>query len=106
MPPPYQGQSNPFPWADAAAQSAGKAIFLKLCQGCHGAAGGLQSTANFPSAEFHLRLGTEPDYFFWRVSEGKPVARGFSMPSFKTLLSEVERWQVLTFLYSLGTPSR
>ena len=38
-------------------------------------------------------------YLFYRVSTGKP---GTAMPSFHGVLDETERWQVITYLRSLG----
>lgn len=97
---------NPFDWQDRTAQEAGKTVFLQFCQGCHGAGGNLQSGADFTSAVVHQRLGAAPDYFLWRVSEGKPMTRGFSMPPFKDTLSIEQRWQVITHLWALGAERR
>lgn len=77
-------------------------IYLQNCSGCHGAKGELQTTADFAQAEFRRGLEEQPDYFLWRISEGKPTTAGFSMPAFKSVLTEREQWQVLTFLRSLS----
>lgn len=102
VPVPYQGNRNPVPWENLSAQTAGKGIYEQNCSGCHGAKGDMQPSANFTSRDFRSRLEKESDYFFWRISEGKPVATGFNMPAFKGLLTEDQRWQVLTYLWSLG----
>lgn len=102
VPPPYAGVKNPFPWDNPAARDAGKRVYQQSCTGCHGAAGSALPAADFSQAGFHQRLETEPDYFFWVVSEGRP-AQG--MPAFRSSLSEPQRWQVLTYLWSLSSPA-
>src|SRR4030067_3511494 len=71
-PPPYAGQKNPFPWDDASAQGAGKDIFQRSCQGCHGPAGAGIAAADFSTGDFSQKLEAEPDFYFLKVSEGEP----------------------------------
>jgi len=44
-------------------------------------------------------LEASPDRFFWILSEGM-LAKG--MPGYKSSLSEEQRWQALTYVWSLG----
>jgi mono/diheme cytochrome c family protein len=98
-PPPYAGLENLFPWNDASAQEAGKAIFRQSCLGCHGANGSNIASADFSAADFAQSLEERADFYFWTVSEGR-LDKG--MPPFKSSLSEEQRWQVLTYLHSLA----
>ncbi|MFH1647912.1 MAG: c-type cytochrome [Chloroflexota bacterium] len=98
-PPPYAGQKNPFPWDDASAQGAGKDIFRRSCQGCHGPAGAGIAAADFSTGDFSQKLETQPDFYYWKLSEGE-LRKG--MPPFKSSLSDDERWQVLTYLRVIG----
>ncbi|MFH0942261.1 MAG: c-type cytochrome [Chloroflexota bacterium] len=99
VPSPYAGQKNPFPWDDVSAQKAGKDIYQRSCLGCHGTGGAGVAGADFSSVALHEKMAQEPDYFLWRLSEGL-ITRG--MPPYKSSLSEEKRWQVLTYLWSLG----
>ncbi|MDP2719628.1 MAG: c-type cytochrome [Dehalococcoidia bacterium] len=99
VPPPYAGATNPFKWDDASAQNAGKQIYQQSCLGCHGIDGKNVPSANFGSPEYRQNLEKSPDHAFWIFSEGK-MSNG--MPPFKGSLSEEKRWQVITFLWSLG----
>ncbi len=99
LPPPYAGLKNPFPWSDATAQEAGKGLYQRSCSGCHGADGGSIAGANFSAAGYAQSLEERPDLSFWILSEGK-LDKG--MPPYKSSLSEEQRWQILTYLWSLG----
>jgi mono/diheme cytochrome c family protein len=92
-------QSNPLAWDDSNVIQAGQALYLVQCAMCHGpdGSGGLPQTPDFTSAEVNVTLTTEPGRFFCSVSEGKGV-----MPAFGSALTEDERWQVLTYMGSLG----
>ncbi len=99
-------------WGNAAAIQRGRALYQKNCLSCHGASG----TGNGPVAaslphapadlthHFHRRPGKGDDYLFWRVSEGGAVEpfRGMqsTMPAFKSLLSEDDRWDVLSYVHA------
>ncbi len=100
-PPPYAGLKNPFQWSDSSAQEAGKGVYLSSCQGCHGATGSNIAGADFSASDFPHDLENRPDFYFWIVSEGTD----YGMPSFKSALAEEQRWQVLTYLWSLGATS-
>ena len=98
-PPPYTGLKNPFPWSDTSVQEAGNGIYQRSCLGCHGAQGDSITVSDFSTADFPQSLEERPDFYFWILSEGR-LDKG--MPPFKSSLSEEQRWQVLTHLWSLG----
>ncbi len=98
-PPPYAGLKNPFPWSDRSAQEAGKGLYQRSCLGCHGANGDNLAQFDFSTADYPRSLEERQDYYFWILSEGK-LDRG--MPPYKSSLSDEQRWQVLTFIWSLG----
>jgi mono/diheme cytochrome c family protein len=98
-PPPYAGVTNPFAWDDPSAVAAGKSVYQQSCLGCHGPAGQGVPTAKFGDRVFADGLEAKPDVDFWILSEGR-LAQG--MPPFKATLSEQQRWQVLTYVRSLG----
>ncbi len=98
-PAPYVGLKNPFPWDDTSAQEAGKKLYQESCGGCHGAKGSNLPDADFSRADFAQTLEKSADFYFWILSEGR-LSRG--MPPFKSSLSEEQRWQALTYLWSLG----
>ncbi len=100
LPPPYAGLKNPFPWSDTTVQETGKGSYQQYCLGCHGANGGNMAGADFSAADYPRSLEESPDLYFWILSEGR-LDKG--MPAFKSSLSEEQRWQVLTYLWSLGT---
>lgn len=92
-------QTNPFAWNDAAAIKAGQTLFQAQCAACHGqdAKGLLADTPDFTSAQVSADLKANPGRYFCSVTEGKSI-----MPPFGQSLSPEERWQVLTYLGSLG----
>ncbi len=97
-PPPYAGLQNPFEWTDAQAQAAGELIYRQSCAGCHGTnETGMQS--NFAHPAYSRALETRPDFSFWVLSEGR---FNEGMPGYKSSLTEEQRWQVLTYIWSLG----
>jgi mono/diheme cytochrome c family protein len=98
VPAPYTGIKNPFAWADTAAQQAGKQVYQQNCIGCHGATGGNLPTAKFSAATFLKNLEASPDFYFWTISEGRT---SLGMPSWKSSLTETQRWQALTYLWTL-----
>ncbi|MBI4295819.1 MAG: c-type cytochrome [Chloroflexi bacterium] len=98
-PPPYAGMKNPFPWTDTTAQQAGKRVYQQNCVGCHGPTGGNIQAANFSAADSPNKLEAKPDYYFWVLSEGR-LDKG--MPPYKSSLSEQQRWQTLTYMWTLG----
>ncbi len=100
VPPSYAGLENPFPWDDAATQEAGKTVFQESCAVCHAATEDVPALGpDFTAADFPQRLEERADFYFWTVSEGRLDK---AMPAYKSMLSEEQRWQVLTYIWSLG----
>lgn len=102
VPPPYAGLKNPFPWDDASAQAAGKQVYQQYCLGCHGITGSGHPRADFSTQDYPQRLEATPDLYYWILTEGK-MEQG--MPPFKSSLSDEQRWQSLTYIWSLGKAS-
>ncbi len=98
-PAPYTGLNNPFPWGDASAQEAGEGLYQQYCLGCHGVKGDNIARADFSAVDYPKSLEERADLYFWILSEGM-LNKG--MPPFKSSLSDEQRWQVLTYLWSLG----
>lgn len=92
-------QANPLDWEDAGAVQEGQTLYLVQCAMCHGpdGSGGLPQTPDFTSAEVSEALLADPGPRFCSVTEGLGV-----MPAFGTSLTEQERWQLITYMGSLG----
>jgi len=91
-------QTNPFAWTDASAIQAGQAVYQR-CAFCHGpdGKGVLTGAPDFTSATVSADLKANPGRYFCALTDGKGA-----MPAFSGSLSPQERWQVLTYLGSLG----
>lgn len=98
-PAPYTGMKNPFKWNDSAATRAGKSVYLKSCFSCHGETGADVIDADFSTPEFASKLEARPDYYFYIASEG---IKDTEMAGYKHTVTETQRWQVLTYIYTLG----
>ncbi len=106
LPGPYENLANPLP-ATPRNIAEGRRIYSYNCAACHGETargdGIVARNINPPPADLVSALGmhmTTDAYLYWSISEG---GRAFEsvMPPFKTLLSETERWQTITFLKQL-----
>jgi glucose/arabinose dehydrogenase/mono/diheme cytochrome c family protein len=80
----------------------GKALYDLYCRSCHGENGFGNGPARGPlgqqPANFHRRkfkMQTNGDVF-WKISNGRK-----DMPSFEKILSEVQRWQLVTYIRNL-----
>ena len=83
--------------------AAGKALYAKHCLSCHGATG----VGNGPAAkDLEKNPGdlSKPAMWdqsdgaiFWKLSTGKKP-----MPTFDTLTTETERWQIINFMRTLA----
>lgn len=100
VPATYAGMSNPFPWDDADAQAAGKVGYNRSCQGCHGADGANIAAADFSSHAYVERLEDKTDLVYWILTEGR---REVGMPGYKASFSDDERWQILNYMWALGS---
>jgi len=89
---------NPFEGQDSAMQ-AGKVLYARNCLSCHGKTG--QGTGNVPSL-VEAKLGDVPSgEVFWFITKG---SKANGMPSW-AFLPAAKRWQLVTFVKSLGTSS-
>jgi mono/diheme cytochrome c family protein len=91
-------RANPEPVNDGSL-AAGKALYIKNCLSCHGEKG----TGNGPAAKDLEKspgdLGKPAMWeqtdgaIFWKLSTGKKP-----MPTFDTLTTETERWQIINYM--------
>lgn len=100
VPAEYAGKTNPF---GAEVADEGAKVFKSNCEMCHGPQGhgdgyAGQSLNPRPKDLTVLRESVEDDYFFWRISEGKP---GTSMVAWKGILTEQQIWQAVSFIRQL-----
>jgi mono/diheme cytochrome c family protein len=84
---------------DAASAKTGEAIYTKNCQSCHGNPGkgnSLKSLKPIPSdlSSANSQVLTDGELFYI-LTTGRMI-----MPSFKNVLSEDERWRVISFIRS------
>jgi mono/diheme cytochrome c family protein len=91
------------PHTDATAIAAGEALYQIYCWSCHGeaglgdgAAGGAMGSkpANFQDDSVKSQSDGS---MFWKISHGRGT-----MPAFIDVLSEEQRWQLVSFLRKLG----
>ncbi len=99
-------------WIDADAIERGEEIYKKMCVSCHGVdgqgTGPMAQLLSHPPADltnnFHTSPGDGDAYLFWRISEGGTVepfkSQGSEMPAFKQMLTESERWDVLSYVHT------
>jgi glucose/arabinose dehydrogenase len=87
---------NPFAGQQAAAD-AGKAVYARYCQSCHGRAG--HGTGNVPSLVDGKLKGVAEGEVFWFITKGD-LPNG--MPAWDSLPEE-SRWQVVTFVEAMAS---
>jgi mono/diheme cytochrome c family protein len=92
----YRSKTNPLA-NDADAVPAGRILFEEHCAACHGKEGGGGKKA--PSLRAEEVQSSAPGAVFWILSNG--VVRK-KMPVWSKL-PEPERWQLVSYLKSLGT---
>ncbi|RME41214.1 MAG: cytochrome c [Caldilineae bacterium] len=100
--------SNPFA-GDEEAIAAGKTIFETNCVPCHGpkGEGDGPAAANLNPKPANLSDGDmmgmlSDGYLYWRVTEGGAMEPfNSAMPAWKTVLSEEQVWQVLSYVRTL-----
>lgn len=86
-------------WRSAGLQK-GKELYIERCLTCHGCAGNGLGSYGGTMAVTPADLKQEPfrsmpeDQWFWHISEGLP---GTLMPTWKTSLTEEERWTVIRY---------
>lgn len=88
---------------DKAAETKGAAMFEQYCKPCHGEEGygdgGMGATFQIPPADFHSKevKDQKNGALFWKMTTG----RG-NMPSFKEVLTNEQRWQLVAFIRVLS----
>ena len=107
IPAPYSNMSNPLP-ASAQNRQRGAKLFQTYCASCHGTRGmgdGMAGQALTPRPANLARFTKIPmlsrdNYLMWTISDGGAQFRT-AMPSFKTAISEQDRWRIIHFLRTL-----
>lgn len=102
---------NPFRMDDAEETAQGEELYLTWCSTCHGergdGAGEAGQAWDPPPADFtseEVRKQSD-GALFWKLSNGNPP----NMLSYEKVLSEEERWRIVTYLRHLAkdeVPSR
>jgi len=93
---------NPMP-SDAQSLAVGRALYVAQCQACHGAAGHgdgpvAASLDKKPPDFSDRRTWQQSDgSLFWKISEGHRP-----MPSWRPIVSETDRWNVVNYLRTLA----
>jgi mono/diheme cytochrome c family protein len=88
--------------ADAATITAGKAVYVKECQSCHGKKGKGDGPSakdlDIPAGDFTKAItqSQSDGALFWKISEGRKP-----MPSFKKKLDETQIWQSVVYMRTL-----
>jgi mono/diheme cytochrome c family protein len=88
--------------ADAVTIAAGKAVYVKECQSCHGKKGKGDGPSakdlDIPAGDFsRATMQSQSDgALFWKTSEGRKP-----MPSFKKKLNETQIWQTIIYMRTL-----
>lgn len=92
---------SPFAY-DLVSEEKGRGLYNMYCRSCHGETGLGDGPAGkdliSKPSNFHSRMvkGQSDGAFFWKLSNGNK-----SMPAFKDVLSDEQRWQVVSYLRKL-----
>ncbi len=93
---------NPFA-GDASAPKEGKKLYVTYCTPCHGNGGkgdGIAAASVNPKPADHTSeaVQNEPDgSLYWKMTEGRGP-----MISYKQVLKDNERWQLVCYIKTLG----
>ncbi|MBN8718688.1 MAG: c-type cytochrome [Sediminibacterium magnilacihabitans] len=88
--------------ADATTLAAGKAVYVKECQSCHGKKGKGDGPSakdlDIPAGDFTKAItqSQSDGALYWKISEGRKP-----MPSFKKKLNETQIWQSVVYMRTL-----
>lgn len=105
-PPSAEKLINPFT-GNTEAVNEGKKIYESMCVVCHGDKGKGNGAASVslnphPANFLSIEVRNESDgAIFWKLSEGNPP-----MASYKTLLTETQRWQLVNYIRKLESSSK
>jgi mono/diheme cytochrome c family protein len=86
---------------------AGKQTYTTYCVACHGSKGKGDGAAAIglnvkPADHTSANVQKQPDgALFWKISEGRSP-----MPTYKTLLTETQRWQLVEYIRTFNKASR
>jgi glucose/arabinose dehydrogenase len=94
-----RGLKNPYAGSSEAA-TAGKSLYATTCASCHGASG--QGTGSVPPLTKGAILTAKAGEVFWFITHGDVSA---GMPAWESL-PEQQRWQIVTYVKSLGAPGQ
>ena len=92
---------NPFK-GDAGSFAEGKKLYVAMCVVCHGETGKGNGAASVtlsphPANFLSIEIENESDgAIFWKLTEGNPP-----MAAYKTLLTDDQRWKLVTFIRTL-----
>ena len=91
-----QAAKNPYAGQEEAAQE-GKKLYARNCLSCHGEQG--KGTGNVPSLVDGKLDSVAPGEVFWFITRGD---KDNGMPAWASLPAK-QRWQIVTYVESLGT---
>ena len=105
VPEPYAGLKSPEVTDESL--TSGEQIYAQNCVVCHGETGlgdgpAAASLNPAPAPIGHTTQMLADDLVFYRVSEGG-MEFGTSMPAWKDILTEEQRWDVIAYVRVLGT---
>ena len=109
VPHEFEDLENPFA-GDAASVAAGEELFGLYCASCHGETGmgdGPAAAGLDPKpaslADASMMSDVSDAYIYWRVTEGGAMEPfNSAMPPWGEILSEDQRWQLVSFVRSLA----
>ncbi len=108
IPQAYVGLTNPVPSSEESL-ARGAEIYRANCAACHGDGGmgdgpAAASLNPAPAPVAHTSLMLGDSYLFWRISEGGTTEPfNSTMPSWKAILGEEARWDVINYMRALGS---
>jgi mono/diheme cytochrome c family protein len=108
IPSEYAGLTNPI-LADDDSLARGAETYATQCATCHGDGGMGDGPAGAaldpaPAAIAHTSQMMGDDYLFYRISEGGAFDPfNSTMPSWKAVLNEQVRWDVINYVRALGS---